>query len=148
MTVYDMIKAQLGEAVPFAKHSGVVLTAVSPGEASAELAQTSVSINHIGTQHAGALFTLGEAASGGAVAGAFVDQILAIRPVASEATIAYKRIAKGVITASAKIDGSVDDLRADLATKGHVIFDVNITLVNEEKVDVATMKVKWDVRKT
>ncbi|MEQ8934167.1 MAG: YiiD C-terminal domain-containing protein, partial [Amphiplicatus sp.] len=142
------IKAQLGEAVPFAKHTGVILTSVAAGEASAELAQTAASINHIGTQHAGALFTLGEAASGGAMAGAFADQILLIRPVASEATIAYKKIAKGAITAHAKIAGSVEAVRADLAAKGRVSFDVDIALINEEKIDVAIMKVKWDVRKT
>ncbi|MEE2692018.1 MAG: DUF4442 domain-containing protein [Pseudomonadota bacterium] len=147
MTIFETIRAQLGEAVPFAKHAGVILKSVAAGEASAELPQTPASINHIGTQHAGALFTLGEAASGGAMAGAFADQLLGIRPVAAEASIAYKKIAKGTIAAHAHIAAPVDTLRVMLAETGRVGFDVDVSLFNNEGVEVATMKVKWDVRK-
>lgn len=147
MTVYDMIKAQLGAGVPFARHAGVVLVNVAHGEGAAELAQTETTINHIGSQHAGALFTLGETASGAAMAGAFADQILGIRPVAAEASIAYKKVAKGLISARARVSGSVDAHRAELAERGRVAFNVEVALHNADGVEVAAMTVKWDLRK-
>ena len=147
MNMLEMIKAQLGSAVPFARHAGVALGDVAAGEASAELPETATSINHIGTQHAGALFTLGETASGAAVAGAFADQILSLRPVAAEATIAYRKTAKGLITARAKVGGDIDAHRSALAEAGRVAFDVGVSMTDANGVEVAAMTVKWHLRK-
>lgn len=147
MTPFDMIKAQLGESVPFARHAGVKLTEIAAGAASAELEETATSINHIGTQHAGALFTLGETASGAAMAGLFADRLLAIRPVTTQSTIAYKKIAKGTITARAKVDGDSEALRAALDRDGRVRFSLSVALSNAAGAEVATMTVEWDVKK-
>lgn len=147
MTVYDMIRAALGESVPFAKHAGVALTHVGAGEAAAALAQTATSINHVGAQHAGALFTLGETASGGAMAGAFAEQLSAIRPLVTQTTIAYRKLATGTIMAKAKLKGDPEALRATLAETGRVSFDVDVTLENQEAVEVAAMTVTWSLRK-
>lgn len=147
MTPYDMIKAQLGQSVPFARHAGVVLTDVGEGEGAAELAQSETTVNHIGTQHAGALFTLGETASGAAMAGAFAPVILSVRPVAANASIAYKKVAKGLIKANARIEGSPDELLARLEAEGRVSFDVRVSLVNEAGEEVAEMTVAWNLKK-
>ena len=85
MTPYDMIKTHLDAAVPFATHVGVKLLEIADGTARAELDQRPETSNHIATQHAGAMFTLGEAASGAAVAGALAPVILQMRPVAATA---------------------------------------------------------------
>ena len=143
---YDLIRAQLGESVPFARHAGVRLTEVGPGHARAELDETANSVNHIGSQHAGALFTLGETASGAAMAGLFADRLLAIRPLATQSTIAYRKIARGVITATAKIAGDGEALRSALDRDGRVRFDVDVVLANAAGADVATLKVEWDVK--
>ncbi len=87
MTPYDMIKSHLDTAVPFANHVGVRLAEIGDGTASAELDQREDVSNHIATMRAGAMFTLGEAASGAALAGAFGMDILKIRPVAVTANI-------------------------------------------------------------
>ncbi|MEZ5893696.1 MAG: DUF4442 domain-containing protein [Parvularculaceae bacterium] len=147
MSPYEMIRAQLGSAVPFARHAGVELVALTEGEGKAVLKQTDVSINHIGSQHAGALFTLGEAASGAAMAGAFAPVILIVRPVAASATINYRKIAKGTITAIAKTSRPGADLRAALDADGKVSFDVDVELADEQERPVADMKVVWHVSK-
>ncbi|NNK17011.1 MAG: DUF4442 domain-containing protein, partial [Sulfitobacter sp.] len=76
MNPYDMIKAHLDAAVPFARHVDVKLLEIGDGTASAELDQREEVSNHIQSMHAGAMFTLGEAASGAALAGAFGPAIL------------------------------------------------------------------------
>ena len=65
MNPYEMLKAQLSAVVPFASYVGVELGTIGEGTATATLDQSHNTSNHIATMHAGALFTLAEAASGG-----------------------------------------------------------------------------------
>lgn len=146
MDMFAVIKAQLGSGVPFAAHTGVTLLAVDDGGASAALEQSPHTSNHIGSQHAGALFTLAEAASGAAMAGAFASQLLSIRPVAAAAQIRYLRIAKGRITAHARVEGDPEALRAALTSTRTVQFPVRVTLQDETDTQVADMMVEWNVR--
>lgn len=147
MTPFDMIKVQLGESVPFARHAGIALTLVADGAAEAELEETAHSVNHIGSQHAGALFTLGETASGAAMAGLFADRLLAIRPVTTQSSIAYKKIAKGKVTARARVEGDGPALKTALDRDGRVRFPVAVILTNAAGAEVASMTVEWDVKK-
>lgn len=146
MTPFEIIREQLGGAVPFARHAGVKLTHVEQGLARAELEQTATSINHIGTQHAGALFTLGETVSGGAMAGVFADRILNVRPIAGEAQVRYTRLAKGKIVAEARVAGTRDALIEVLERDKKVSFDVAVTMSDAEGKEVATMRVSWTVK--
>lgn len=115
------------------------------GAGSARLAQTDISINHIGSQHAGALFTLGETASGAAMAGAFAPVLLGVKPVAGSASINFKQVAKGTISARAVIELPAEQLPALLEEKGKVRFPVNVSLIDESKDVVADMVVEWSV---
>lgn len=145
--MFEMIRDQLNGAVPFAAHAGVALTKVSPDGAAAELPQTATSVNHIGSQHAGALFTLGEAASGAAMAGVFAPVLLEVRPVAAGARIRYGRIAKGRISAEASVEGEGAALLDALARDGKVAFDVGVVLRDGDGQEVAAMTVNWHVSK-
>lgn len=148
MDMFAMIKAQMGQTVPFATHTGIVIEEVAGGRGAASLDQRHETSNHIGSQHAGALFTLGEAASGAAMAGGFADILLSIRPVAAKAEISYLKVAKGRITASAKVDGDVQEVRASLERDGKVQFPVEVSLTDASGVEVAAMRVEWHVRKS
>lgn len=141
--MYEMIKSHLGSAVPFAATTGVKILDLGAGVATASLEQRPEVTNHIASLHAGALFTLGEAASGAAMSGAFVEQLLQIRPIATDASIDYVKIAKGTITAKAKASEPAFDLLARLAADGKVRFQVDVSLSNESDQEVARMKVGW-----
>lgn len=141
--MYDMIKNHLAGAVPFADTTGVTLLDIGAGEATASLEQRPEVNNHIASLHAGALFTLGEAASGAAMSGAFVEHLLQVRPIATDAAIDYVKIAKGTIIATAKTSEPGPDLVARLAADGKVRFQVDVTLSNESDQEVARMKVGW-----
>jgi uncharacterized protein (TIGR00369 family) len=146
MTPYDMIKAHLGSAIPFANHVGVELGDVGDGTASATLVQRKETSNHIQTQHAGAMFTLGETASGAALAGALAPVILEVRPVASGAQISYLKIAKGKLTARAQTSIPGADALATLQNEGKVAFDVSVDIADADGDTVASMTVAWHVR--
>ena len=144
--MYEIIKTQISKTVPFAKHAGVELKSVGDGMAIAGLDQTKVSINHIGSQHAGALFTLGETVSGAALAGALAPIILKVKPIASGARINYLKLAKGLIEATATTSLSYSDLLSRLESQGYVNLSVNVDMTNTDGLKVADMIVDWNVK--
>ncbi|MDX2234418.1 MAG: DUF4442 domain-containing protein [Hyphomonadaceae bacterium] len=146
-SLYAAIKDGLARSVPFVETVGIEITDVSPGAATALLCQREPISNHIGSVHAGALFTLGETASGAAMSGAFAANLLSIRPVAAGASIAYRKVATGVIAARATVNPPVDDLVSALEADGKVTFDVSVVMTDENSVTVAEMTVSWHVRK-
>ncbi|MDW3099598.1 MAG: DUF4442 domain-containing protein [Alphaproteobacteria bacterium] len=146
MNMFQVIKEQFN--VPFATHTGVEITDVGDGQGTARMPQTETSINHIGSQHAGALFTLGEAASGAAMAGAFAPVILEVRPIAGKAEISYTKVAKGMITAQSRTLLPSTELLEKLNTDGKVAFNVAVDLTNADGDQVAQMTVAWHVKKT
>ena len=145
MNPYEMLKAQLSAVVPFASYVGVELGTIGEGMATATLEQSHNTSNHIATMHAGALFTLAEAASGAAMAGMFLERLAALRPVAAGSTIAYARPARGTITAHASVDGAREALFAELDAEGKVRFPVTIRMEDAEGREVARMSVDWHV---
>lgn len=144
--MFEIIRSGLSEAVPFAKYLGVELLEVGDGSARAQLVQRQDLSNHIGTMHAGALFTLAETASGAAVAGAFAEMIGNIRPVAAEAKILYLKLAKGIVSGTAKTAEPADALRRRLNEEQKVVFDVLVELFRDDGQAVAAMTVSWNVR--
>jgi acyl-coenzyme A thioesterase PaaI-like protein len=148
MDPYEMIKAHLGKAVPYATHTGVELLEIGDGMATARLAQRPETENHIKGQHAGAMFTLGEAASGAAVAGILAPVISQMRPVAAMAEITYRKFAQGTLVATATASRSGPELLAALNADGKVTFDVIINIRDAEGDSVVEMKINWYVSPT
>lgn len=143
--MYDSIRDQLIRSVPFAGHLSITLTDLGPGHAVAILPEAPELLNHVGTQHAAALFAVAETASGGAVAGLFGPEILSLRPVTTEGSVRYARPAKGPITATAETDGTADDLRAALERDGRARFTVAVRLADAQEREVASATFEWHV---
>jgi acyl-coenzyme A thioesterase PaaI-like protein len=133
------------KATPFAKHTLVELVELTDGRAVARIPADAELRNHIGTQHAGALFTAGETASGAAVAAVFAAVLGTARLVAVSAKISYINAASTAVVAVATVDQSPDKLRAELERDGKVVFPVSIMLADEAGQDVASMRVEWHV---
>ena len=145
MSPYEMIKTHLSAAVPFANHVGVELVEIGDGTATARLAQRAEVENHIGSMHAAAMFALGEAASGAALAGALAPVILTMRPVAATSQIAFKKVAKGTLTAHAKTSADGASLMSTITQEGKVAFDVTVDVKDAQGDTVVEMTVNWYV---
>jgi len=146
MTDFDAIAQGMTQAVPFAGHLGLEITGVGEGEATVRLPERAELNNHVGSQHAGALFTLAETASGAAFVGAFAERMGEVTPLARSAEIAYEKIAKGPIEASAKLGVPVAEALATLDAEGKVVFPCQIELADGAGTRVATASVQWHVR--
>lgn len=145
MDPYEMIKKHLGQAVPYATYTGVELIEITDGTAIARLEQRLETENHIKGQHAGAMFTLGEAASGAAVAGALAPVIMQMRPVVSMAEITYRKFAQGTLTATARTSRNGADLIAAIEADGKASFEVAIDIRDAADETVVEMKANWYV---
>jgi acyl-coenzyme A thioesterase PaaI-like protein len=148
MSIYEMIRDHMDKSVPFATVTGIELLEVSPERGVARLKKRPEVENHIQTMHAGAMFTLGEAASGAALGGVLGDQLMAARPVAADASIKYLKTGKTDLTATATANSDADAIRKELADIGKVVFDIKVAITDAEGVTVSEMVVNWHVKKT
>jgi len=142
---YEAIRGGMAQAIPFNSHLGLEIVEVGAGRGVVRLPDAQRLRNHVGSQHAGALFAVGEAASGAAFAGAFIEVIADIEPLARGARIDYRRIARGPITATGRLDQGHDGLLARLRDEGSVRFTVNVELTNGAGDVVADMAVDWHI---
>jgi uncharacterized protein (TIGR00369 family) len=146
MTDFDAIAQGMTQAVPFAGFLGVEITSLTAGEATALLPERAELKNHVGSQHAGALFTAAETASGAAFVGAFAERMGDVTPLARSAEISYEKIAKGPIEAKATLGVPADEALATLDAEGKVVFPCQIELTDADGQRVATATVEWHVR--
>ncbi len=146
MVDYDAIAQGMTQAVPFAAFLGLEITSVGPGEAAVLLPERPELGNHVGSQHAGALFTVAETASGAAFVGAFAERMGDVTPLARSAEISYEKIAKGPIEAKAKLGVPAEEALATLDAEGKVIFPCEVELSDAAGLRVATATIQWHVR--
>jgi acyl-coenzyme A thioesterase PaaI-like protein len=144
---YAAVAAGLSQAIPFNVHLGLRTVTVAPDHGVVTLPDVETGRNHVGSQHAGALFSAGEAASGAAFVGSFFELMGEITPLAESAEIAYRKIAKGEITATGRFAEDRDALIARLNEEGRVRFPIAVELTDAEGVVVAEMTVNWYVRR-
>lgn len=143
---FDAIAKGLSMAVPFAAYLGLEITEVSAGEATVVLPRKAEHNNHVGSQHAGALFTVAETASGAAFVGAFAVRMGDVVPLAKSAEIDYEKIAHGPITAKATLGMDAAAALATLDAEGKVEFPCEVELTDKDGQRVATATVHWHVR--
>jgi acyl-coenzyme A thioesterase PaaI-like protein len=144
---YAAIASGMNEAIPFNKFIGLETVTVTPTEGVVRLPEGAERTNHVGSQHAGALFTAGEAASGAAFVGAFAAIMGEVTPLAESAEIAYRKIARGAITATARFTQDLEALMRGLDAEGTIRFPIEVELTDPDGAVVAEMTVRWYVRR-
>ncbi len=141
------MRAGLAHAIPYNTHLGLETVELSRERGVARLPQDDRLINHVGSQHAGGLFSAAEWASGLALLGTFAEQLGSVTPLAESAEISYAKLANGPITATAVFGADRDAALAELEREGRVRFPVQVDLTNDAGDTVAEVTVRWYVRK-
>ncbi|MEV0270640.1 DUF4442 domain-containing protein [Hamadaea sp. NPDC050747] len=136
------------QSVPLVKTLGITFASVSPDgtEVVADLPDRPDLHNHVGGPHAGAMFSIGETASGGVVLAAFGAQLSDAVPLAVTAQIAYRKLAVGDVRATARLTRPVADVVAELAAGTRPEFDVAIAITRGDGAVAAEMTVTWTLR--
>jgi uncharacterized protein (TIGR00369 family) len=143
---FDAVAKGMAVAVPYIAHIGIEVTEMSDGAATAVLPDRPELHNHVGSQHAGALFGVAETASGAAFVGAFAARMGDVTPLARSAEISYLKVARGPIEAKAKLGMPAAEALAKLDADGRVDFSVGVEMTDAEGAVVATATVDWNVR--
>ncbi|MGH1352442.1 MAG: PaaI family thioesterase [Methyloligellaceae bacterium] len=143
--VYEMIRKRISDTVPFARHIGVEVLSVGDGVSECTVQLKPELLNHIGSAHAGVIFTLAETASGGAMGGALAPFMMEARPVVSNSSMEFLKVGKTTLTAHGKTEDDPAELRENLKTEGKIIFNVIVTIKDEEENDISVVKVTWHV---
>jgi acyl-coenzyme A thioesterase PaaI-like protein len=142
MSVGEMLAA----TVPMARTLNLKFLETTPERAVVELPDQPEYHNHVGGPHAGAMFTLAESASGAIVIAAFGDQMNRAVPLAVKAEIGYKKLAMGVVTATATLGRPIADVVAELDAGQRPEFPVVIEIQRADGSVTGEMTVVWTLR--
>ena len=142
MSIGEMLAA----TVPMARTLNLEFLETTPEKAVVALPDQSEYHNHVGGPHAGAMFTLGETASGTVVLAAFGEQLARAVPLAVSAEIAYRKLAMGVVTATAVLGRPAADVVAELDAGGRPEFPVTIEIRRGDGAVTGEMTVVWTLR--
>ncbi|MET7669818.1 DUF4442 domain-containing protein [Micromonospora luteifusca] len=139
------------EAVPFARTLGFEFVEVAPEakggvRAVVRMPDSSATHNHLGGPHAGAIFTLGETASGAVVLAAFGQLLDRAVPLAVRAEIAYRKLAMGPVLATARLARPALDVIEELESGRRPEFEVEVEIATEDGKTTSVMTVVWTLR--
>jgi acyl-coenzyme A thioesterase PaaI-like protein len=138
--------ADLQASVPLVRTLGLEEVEVSAERAVLRLPDLTEQRNHVGGPHAGAMFTLGESASGAVVLTHFSATLDRATPLAVSASIHYMKLAFGPVTATAVLLRPAGDILAELDNGKRPEFEVGVEIVDGEGVVTAQMTVLWTLR--
>ncbi|MCI4063905.1 DUF4442 domain-containing protein [Micromonospora sp. R77] len=145
------VAAGLLEAVPFARTLGIEIVEVAPEaeggvRAVVRLPDSPATHNHVGGPHAGAMFTLGETASGAVVLAAFGTVLDRAVPLAVRVEMAYKKIAMGPVRATARLGRPPAEVIAELDAGTRPEFPVHVEVGTEDGTVTSVLTVVWTLR--
>ncbi|MFD8921022.1 DUF4442 domain-containing protein [Streptomyces sp. NPDC059569] len=147
MTTDQMsVGAKLAATVPMVRTLGLEFLETTGERAVLRLPDRPDYHNHVGGPHAGAMFTLAESASGAIVLAAFGDQLQRAVPLAVRADIGYRKLAKGIVTATATLGRPAAEVVAELDAGERPEFPVSVTLTREDGAVTGEMTVVWTLR--
>ncbi|MFD7500925.1 DUF4442 domain-containing protein [Streptomyces sp. NPDC059850] len=141
-SIGDMLAA----TVPMVRTLNLEFVEASPERAVVRLPDQPDFHNHVGGPHAGAMFTLAESASGAVVLAAFGDQLQRAVPLAVRAEIDYKKLAKGPVTATARLGRPAAEVVAGLDAGERPEFPVRIEITREDGAVTGEMSITWTLR--
>ena len=136
----------LAATVPMARTLNLEFLQTTPDRAVVVLPDQGEYHNHVGGPHAGAMFTLGESASGAIVLAAFGEQLARAVPLAVSAEIAYRKLAMGTVTATATLGRPAADVVAELDAGERPEFPVSIEIRRADGAVTGEMTVVWTLR--
>lgn len=146
------VAAGMLQAVPFARTLGIEFVDVADTpdglRAIVRLPDAEATHNHVGGPHAGAIFTLGETASGAVVLAGFGHLLDRAVPLAVRADIAYRKLALGPVLATARLGRPVAEVEAELAAGNRPEFPVlvDISTEGDNARVTAQLTVIWTLR--
>jgi len=104
-------------------------------------------LNHIGTIHAGALYTLAETASGDALKAYFPELVGKAVPLLRDSKVKFKKPAEGTVVAAACLsEDGVSRFRRQMGKKGYARIEIEVEVKSSDNSIVCAAIFNWFVR--
>jgi acyl-coenzyme A thioesterase PaaI-like protein len=101
-------------------------------------------LNHLGTIHASALFSLAEATSGEFLLSHFKSISKDVIPVVRKAEVKFRKVVNGKISAKAELVGSTkQEVLEELKTKKRALVRVNADIYDKDYLKVFSSVFEW-----
>lgn len=131
--------------IPFNRPHRFRIKKLEKGAAVVFSPNRSANRNHLGTQHACALATVGEFAAGLALLGAF--RPTEYRLIMSRMEVEYSRRAVGGIQATARLNAAeLASIESALRSEGRTEYLVETDLVDDQGEGVACVRTRWQIK--
>lgn len=140
------VGAAMGQSVPWVREVGITFGATTPQRCVAHLPDAPERHNHVGGPHAAMIFGLGETASGAVALAAFGAAVERATPLVVSSEIAYLKLAKGPLTATAVLDRDPAAVLAELDAGTRPEFRVAVSITDGQDRETARMGVVWTLR--
>lgn len=140
------VGAAMGQSVPWVREVGITFGETTATRCVAHLPDEPARHNHVGGPHAAMIFGLGETASGAVGLAAFGATMERATPLVVSSEIAYLKLAKGPLTATAVLDRDPTDVLAELDAGTRPEFTVSVTITDAEGRETTRMTVVWTLR--
>jgi acyl-coenzyme A thioesterase PaaI-like protein len=139
------IKESLPSMVPMVGTLDLAFIELTADSAIMKLPDQPAFRNHLGGPHAGAMFTLGESASGALVLANFADRLESVVPLAVSAEIRYQSVAMGEVVAEARMLATPVDVLKSLDEGERPEFEIHIGFTSSGR-DTGHMSVTWTLK--
>ena len=143
----EQIGALMHQVVPMVATLGLDYVSVTADEAVVVLRDQPGYRNHVGGPHAGAMFTVAESATGAVAIAAFGDLLDRAVLLPMTATIDFLAIAKGDLTATARIDADITSARASFEAGERPEFDIVASITSAEGVQTGRLRARWTLKR-
>lgn len=137
--------AALGWMSPFNRHLRSTLLAWDGSLCRIQVKRRRRVRNHVGSIHAGALFTLGETCAGLVIIRNF--PFSGYRPLMSEVRVTYSKQARGDVIGECRIDPASLQKMLDTLTQGEIpSVEMVTSIMNADDEVIAVVTTQWQVK--
>ncbi len=145
MSQKEMLKTLLEEMVPFVGKVGIQLIEAGPHRVKLSLPKDASNFNHVGSYHAGALFTFAETCAAAVVA-VSID-LGKYRLLVKEGSIRYKRAVYNDITCEVSLPPEeLEPQLAQIDEDGRGILPVTVHFIDGEGMECAEATMNFHLK--
>jgi len=143
---FDAVRTSFPKAVPMVATLNLEFLELDANRAVMRLPDQQPFHNHVSGPHAGAMFTLGESASGALVLANFGERLADATPLAVSSSIRYKKLAMGPVTATATMTKPGEQVLAELDAGQRPEFGVEIEIATDDGTLTGEMSIVWTLK--
>jgi uncharacterized protein (TIGR00369 family) len=132
--------------VPMVRTLNLVFDRATAEQAVVRLPDQASFHNHLGGPHAGAMFTLAETASGAVLLANFGHLLGRAVPLAVSSDIQYLKLARGEVTATARLTRPAAEVTAELDAGERPEFTVEVEITRPDGETSGRMSIVWTLR--